>query len=85
MGFFKELVHPDGYDTLNLILGARPYTRTVKVDFLIVNCPSAYNVILGRPTLNKIGAVISTACFIMKFFTNKGEIATIRVDQAIVH
>ena len=33
--------------------------------------------------LNKIGAVICTACLTMKFFTDKGEIATVRADQAV--
>ena len=59
--FSGEKVHPQGFVTLHLTLGSRPKTRTVKVNFLVVDCPSAYNVILGRPTLNKIKAVISTA------------------------
>ena len=42
-----------------------------------------YNVILGRPTLNKIGAIISTTYLTMKFFTDKGEIATVRADQVV--
>ena len=54
----------------------------VKVDFLVVDCPSAYNVILGRPTLNKIGAIIFMARLTMKFFTDNGEITTVKVDQA---
>ena len=37
--------------------------------------------ILGRPTLNKIGAVISTTCLTMKFFTDKGEIIAVKADQ----
>ena len=37
--------------------------------------------ILGRSTLNKIGAVISIASLIMKFFTDKGEIAAVKADK----
>ena len=33
---------------------------TKEVDFLIVDCPSSYNVILGRPTLNDLKATTST-------------------------
>ena len=62
-------------------LGSQPKTRTVKVDFLVVNCLSTYNVILGRPTLNKIRAIVSTTCLTMKFFVDDGEITTIRADQ----
>lgn len=44
-----------------------------------------YNVILGRSTLNKIGAIVSTACLMMKFLMDEGEIATIKMDQAAAH
>ena len=35
--------------------------------------------ILGRPTLNKIRAIISTACLTMNFFSNDGQIAIVKV------
>ena len=79
--FLGEKVHPEGFVTLHLTLGTRPKTRTVKVDFLVVDCPSAYKVIPRRPTLNKIGTVISTASLTMKFFTDSGEVATVKADQ----
>lgn len=85
IGFSGKKVHPDRYVTLHLTLGTRPQTWTVKVDFLVVDHPSAYNVILGRPTLNKIGAIISTTCLTMKFFTDNGEIAIMKVDQVVSH
>ena len=81
IGFFGEKVYPGGYITVHLTLGTRSKTRTVKMDFLVVDCPSAYNVILGRPTLNKIRAIISTAFLTMKFSTNKVEIVTIKLKQ----
>ena len=37
------------------------------IDFLVVDAPSAYNAILGRGTLNAIGAVVSTSHLMMKF------------------
>ena len=37
--FSGEKVHPDRFVILHLILGTRPWTRTVKVDFLVVNYP----------------------------------------------
>ena len=80
--FSREKVYPDGFITLHVILGNRPKTRTIKVDFLVVNCPLAYNVILGRSTLNKIRAIVSTAYLTIKFFADDGEIATVKADQA---
>ena len=79
--FSRERLYPDGFITLHVALGSRPKTRIIKVDFFVVNCPSAYNVILGRPTLNKIGAIISTTCLTTKFFADDGEIATVRAKQ----
>ena len=35
-------------------------SRTEKIKYLFVNAPSAYNILLGRPTLNRIEAVPST-------------------------
>ena len=49
----------------------------------MVDCLSTYNVILGRPTLNKTRAIISIACLTMKVFTDKVKIATTRADQAV--
>jgi hypothetical protein len=42
------------------------------VDFLVVNRPSAYNVIVGRPSLNKLRVVTSTYHLMMKFPTPEG-------------
>ena len=81
-GFSEEKVHPNRYITLHLTLVTWP--KMVMVDFLVVDCPSAYNVILGMPTLNKIRVVISTTCLTMKFFTDDGEITTIKANQVEV-
>ena len=70
-------------EELNVILVVT-WPKMVMVDFLVVDCLSAYNVILGMPTLNKIGVVISTTCLTMKFFTDDGEITTIKANQVEV-
>ena len=40
--------------------------------FLVINCSSAYNAILERPTLNSWKAVISTYHLMIKFPTDYG-------------
>ncbi|KAL5545680.1 hypothetical protein UlMin_005367 [Ulmus minor] len=50
------------------------------VDFVLVDCPSPYNAIIGRPTLNKIRAVTSTYHLLVKFPT-VGGIGILRGDQ----
>ena len=83
INFSGEKVHQDRFVTLYLTLGTQPRTRTVKVDFLVIDYPPAYNVILGKLTLNKIRAIVSTLYLTMKFFMDKREIATVRVAQVV--
>ncbi|KAL0401869.1 UNVERIFIED_CONTAM: hypothetical protein Slati_4216800 [Sesamum latifolium] len=59
-GFAGEVVHPLGQISLPISLGFEPTRKTRIVRFLVVDMPSAYNLILGRPTLNAFQAVIST-------------------------
>ncbi|KAL0427920.1 UNVERIFIED_CONTAM: hypothetical protein Slati_2966800 [Sesamum latifolium] len=52
--------------SLPLTFGAGATRRTCMLKFLVVDVPSAYNVI-GRPTLNAFQAVISTYYMKIKF------------------
>ena len=49
-----------GIVTLIVIAGTYPAQVTKEIDFLIVDCPSTYNIILGRTALNRLKAVTST-------------------------
>ncbi|XP_065036622.1 uncharacterized protein LOC135672095 [Musa acuminata AAA Group] len=71
-GFTDDSISPLGTVTLPLTLGAPPRTKTVMSTFLVVDLPAAYNAILGRPTLNKIRAVVSTYHQTVKFPTPTG-------------
>ncbi|KAL0427551.1 UNVERIFIED_CONTAM: hypothetical protein Slati_2929900 [Sesamum latifolium] len=59
-GFAGVVVHPRGMISLPLTLGTFPLWKTCLLKFLVVDIPSAYNVILGRPALNAFRAIIST-------------------------
>ena len=52
VGFEGIRVYPLGVVTLPVTVGDYPQQITKDVSFLVVNCSSAYNAILGRPTLN---------------------------------
>lgn len=56
---------------------------TKVVNFLVVNYPSAYNVIIDRPTLNQMKAITSTYHLLMHF-PIEGEVGEVRRDQKIV-
>ena len=49
------------------------------IKFLVVKCPSVYNVILGQPSLNNLKAITSTYHLAMKFPTDGG-VGVVRGD-----
>ena len=83
LGFFGERVLTLGSIQLVLTLGDSPCQATTSVRFLIVDAPSAYNVLLGRPSLNNIRAIPSTYHMIIKFPTTNG-VGMVRGDQRVV-
>ncbi|KAL0361728.1 UNVERIFIED_CONTAM: hypothetical protein Sradi_3857300 [Sesamum radiatum] len=71
-GFAGEVVHPRSMILLPLTLETSPLRKTCLLKFLVVDIPLAYNVILGRPTLNAFRAIISTYHMKMKFLVVGG-------------
>ncbi|XP_064944590.1 uncharacterized protein LOC135627573 [Musa acuminata AAA Group] len=71
-GFTGDSISPLGSITLPLTLGAPPRSKTVMTTFLVVDLPAAYKAILGRSTLNKVRAVVSTYYQTIKFPTHAG-------------
>ncbi|KAL0404551.1 UNVERIFIED_CONTAM: hypothetical protein Sradi_2095900 [Sesamum radiatum] len=70
MGFEGSTIRALGEIILPVSLGEEPRIKTIMVRFLVVDTSyPSYNIILGRPALNAIGAVISTSCLKMKFPT----------------
>ena len=63
---------PLGAITLSVVVGNYPQQITKDVTFIVVDCLSAYNAILGRPTLNSWKAVTSTYHLMIKFPTDYG-------------
>ena len=62
-------VQPVGTITLPVIMGAYLQQVTRDVNFLVVDCSSSYNAIIGRPTLNSWKVVISIYHLSVKFLT----------------
>ena len=72
VSFSGDMVYPKGIVTLTVTVGTYPVQLTRQLDFLVVDCPSSYNVIIGRPTFNKWKAATSTYCLKVKFPTDNG-------------
>ena len=81
-GFSREKVLPLGSIQLVLTLGDPPCQETTTIRFLIVDAPSAYNVLLGRPSLNTIKAIHSIYHMVIKFPTTNG-VGIVRGDQRV--
>jgi hypothetical protein len=80
VGFSGEQVLPMGAIELPVMAGTSPRQKTIMVKFLVVDGRSAYNVILGRPALNDLGAITSTTHLCMKFPTDS-RVGVVRRDQ----
>ncbi|XP_073060300.1 uncharacterized protein [Primulina eburnea] len=59
-GFAGHVVYPEGEIILPLTLGSHDLKKTVTTSFTVVDSPSSYNIILGRPVMNELRAVAST-------------------------
>ena len=81
-GFSGEKVLPLGSIQLVLTLGDPPCQATATARFLVVDAPSAYNMLLGRPSLNVVKVVPSTYHMMIKFPTTSG-VGMVRGDQRV--
>ncbi|XP_052197197.1 uncharacterized protein LOC127804377 [Diospyros lotus] len=71
-GFTGDAVVPIGRVKLPFTVGSPGREATAMEEFLIIDCPSAYNVVLGRPVMNELDMVASTRALTIKFPTNNG-------------
>ncbi|XP_027931921.1 uncharacterized protein LOC114187764 [Vigna unguiculata] len=82
-GFSGEKVSTRGYIDLHTVFCDDTQTKTILIGFLVVDMPTSYNVLLGRPSLNTLGAVVSTPHLAMKFPSPSNDILTIHGDQQL--
>ena len=82
VNFSGDKVYPKGIVMLTITVGIHSRQLTHQLDFLVVNCPLSYNVIIGRPTLNRWKAATITYCLKVKFPTNNG-IDEVKGDQIL--
>ena len=83
VGFGGMKVQPVGTVTLPVVVGAYPQQVARDMNFLVLDCSSSYNAIIGRPTLNSWKAVTSTYHLSVKFPTEHG-IGQVQGDQLAV-
>ena len=81
-GFSGERVLPLGSIQLVLTLGHPPCQATTIVRFLMLDASSAYNMLLGKPSLNTIRAIPSAYHMVIKFPIENG-VGIVRGNQHI--
>ena len=72
----------EGAITLPVTVGTEPYQKILRLTFLVIKVPSAYNAILGHPGLNAFRAVVSTYHLLVKFLTPYG-VGEMQGDQLL--
>ncbi|GAV81118.1 hypothetical protein CFOL_v3_24577, partial [Cephalotus follicularis] len=80
VGFAGETIQPLGSINLSVVAGTAPRQTQVEMTFLVVDTPSPYNAIVGRPGLNLLEAIVSTRHLVMKFPTRFG-VGEVKGDQ----
>jgi len=80
-GFAENEVEVRGYIELRTTFTDNTSSRTTSIRYLVVDAPSAYNILLGRPPLNRLGAVPSTRHMKVKLPSHEGAVIIITSDQ----
>ncbi|XP_030925477.1 uncharacterized protein LOC115952442 [Quercus lobata] len=83
VSFSGDKVYPRGMVMLTVTADSYPLQVTNQHNFLVVDSPSSYNVIIGRPTLNCWKVATSTYYLKVKFPTEQG-VGEIKGDQVLV-
>jgi len=80
-GFAGDQVEVRGHLKLRTTFTYGVASRTKNIRYLVVNAPSAYNILLGRPMLNRLRAVALTRHMKMKLPDLGGKVITIKSNQ----
>jgi len=70
-----------GYLELRTTFTDGTASRTESIRYLVVNANLAYNILLGRPALNRLRVVASTCHMKMKLPDLSGKVIVIKSDQ----
>ena len=72
MAFSNNFVETERMITLPVTIGKELFYFTRMINFLLINCSSVYNAIIGRLTLDNMKAFTSTYHLMKKFPNDNG-------------
>ncbi|XP_020225037.1 uncharacterized protein LOC109806917 [Cajanus cajan] len=55
-------------------------SREIKIRYIVGHANMSYNILLGRPSINALGAIVSTPHLCMKFLLRDGQVITVHAD-----
>lgn len=84
VGFGGGFVHLVGEIELPIRLGQKGKGQHMIVRFFVVEELTAYNIILGRPTLNECKAIIIPALMLLKYEKDDSYVGSLNGDQKTV-
>jgi hypothetical protein len=79
-GFNGSSTQPWGYVELLVTFGEKESKKTIRIPFLVIDCPSFYNCIIERTELAQLGAACSTAHLKLKYHAKDDIIASLNGD-----
>ncbi|GAV70152.1 LOW QUALITY PROTEIN: hypothetical protein CFOL_v3_13650, partial [Cephalotus follicularis] len=80
--FTMKRILIDSGSSTDILDSMAPCQIKVEMTFLVVDTPSPYNAIIGRPGLNLMEAIVSTRHLLMKFPTRFG-VGKVKGDQQV--
>jgi hypothetical protein len=84
VGFAGEQAEVMGHITLLTTFGDKKNAKTIKVRYLVVRTLCVpYNIIIGRPAFNALGAAMSTLYLAIKYPLDNGGVGIVRGDQIL--
>jgi len=83
VGFSSERVGTRGYIELYTNFTEGKVSKTIKIQYMVIDANTSYNILLGRSSINRLRAIVSTPHMAMKFLSTSGDILTMHVDQKL--
>ena len=81
LGFTKGQVHTCDYVELETTFGVGKLSQIVLVQYIIVDANTSCNILIKRPSLDALGAIVFTPHLAMKFPNSKHNIITIKANK----
>lgn len=81
-GFFREKVLIRGFiELMTRFDSKRTRYKDIIIKYVVLHASTSYNILLGQPSINAIGAIVSTPLLAIKFLFEDKTIITVHANQ----